>query len=160
MNIHPKYSHADQLGVAGLLAFLADIDACAARFQELKDEAARVEDVFAAASQRVTLAEDAEKAAVAAQAEAAMAVDKAQAKMTAALGAQARADTNKAEAGALAVKVEEERLRLAGVQKAIDERSAQLDAREEFLVQAETAASSLKAEYEGKIETLSALIEK
>lgn len=37
--IHPKFSHADMAGLAGLLAFLADPEACKARLEELQAEA-------------------------------------------------------------------------------------------------------------------------
>ena len=53
--VHPKFSHADQLGVMGFLAFLADTEACAARLTELQkaaEDSAEAEKAAQEASER------------------------------------------------------------------------------------------------------------
>jgi hypothetical protein len=70
MNIHPKFSSTDMAGVAGLIAFLADQDACIARLAELQAESKKAYEAQSAAQEAVNAEKELAKTAERALAEA------------------------------------------------------------------------------------------
>ena len=157
MNIHPKFSHADQLGVLGLLAFLADPEACRVRMNELQAAAQAADDAGADAKIAQEKAQGVIDESAKRLAEAQAAENKAASVEEAARKAQGVAANKLAEVEKREAALKEAQAKADARDREQAAHSQDLDLRERKIAEKEDALASARAELDRKLSQLRSL---